>query len=360
MSIIAYTGLPRHGKSYGVVENQILPALRAGRTVVTNIPLYVDLIREVIPTGIIVELPTQLVVDEPQRIFEFAVPGCLLVIDELWKVFPAGQKVSDVPQAFKTLLAEHGHMVNAAGDAMQIVLVTQDLAQVGAFARQLVEYTYRVVKLSTVGLAKNYRVDVFERSVTGPNPPMAKRIRAMQGKYSEKVWRFYKSHTISEASTDGANEVSLDQRFVIWKSPRFYIGMPLALIVMVGGLSVAWDKFHPSKPGAASVSSRQSVGSKVLTAPGGRVHLPEGRVTAWVVSDPLAFSFALLEVGDTSIRVPWAKWCRFGEFGEVLCKWGGGTYSSLARGVRAPPSSEGFARLLSGPPAAAPSGSAFH
>jgi len=43
MSILAYTGLPGHGKSYGVVENVILPALRMKRVVYTNIPLNDEL-----------------------------------------------------------------------------------------------------------------------------------------------------------------------------------------------------------------------------------------------------------------------------------------------------------------------------
>ena len=38
MSIVGYSGLPGSGKSYGVVENVVIPALEAGRHIITNIP----------------------------------------------------------------------------------------------------------------------------------------------------------------------------------------------------------------------------------------------------------------------------------------------------------------------------------
>jgi len=38
MAIDAYTGMPGHGKSYGVVEHVIIPSLKQGRHVVTNTP----------------------------------------------------------------------------------------------------------------------------------------------------------------------------------------------------------------------------------------------------------------------------------------------------------------------------------
>ena len=44
MSITAYTGLPGSGKTYGVVQHVIVPALQAGRRVVTNIPMRADVV----------------------------------------------------------------------------------------------------------------------------------------------------------------------------------------------------------------------------------------------------------------------------------------------------------------------------
>ena len=39
MAIKVYSGRPRHGKSYNALANVVIPAIKAGRTVVTNLVL---------------------------------------------------------------------------------------------------------------------------------------------------------------------------------------------------------------------------------------------------------------------------------------------------------------------------------
>lgn len=264
MSIYAYVGLPGSGKSYNVVENQILPALKEGRKVVTNIPLYEDRIREVITTGEIVEFPTQRVAQQPELIDEYATPGCVLVLDEVWRLFPAGQKVNHVPEPFKRLLAEHRHMVDAQGRSMQIVLVTQDLQQIGAFARQLVEQTFLHKKLSALGMSGSFSCTIYRGPVTGQNPPQNLEIRTVHGRYSERIWRYYKSHTMSQAAGSGANEASVDTRGVVWKRPIF-----IFLAVLIIGTVVAFPVFvFPFFDGKAVEAKAAPGGASVATAAG--------------------------------------------------------------------------------------------
>jgi zona occludens toxin len=225
MSVFAYTGLPGSGKSHTVVEHQILPALKAGRRVVTNVALKWDAVREAFPSGELVELPLDAVRSSPERIYEYVTPGSVLVLDEVWRIFPSGLQAKQVPEPFRKLLAEHRHMVNVAGESCQIVLVTQDLAQVSAFARQLVEQTFRTVKLSAVGLSKQYRLDVYMGPASGPNPPSSTRIREIFGRYHEGVWRYYESHTMSERGTSGADEKAMDRRGNVLKGPLVILGV---------------------------------------------------------------------------------------------------------------------------------------
>ena len=49
--ITAYVGLPGSGKSYGVCEQVILPALAKGRPVFTNIPFDTNLCKNLSPIG---------------------------------------------------------------------------------------------------------------------------------------------------------------------------------------------------------------------------------------------------------------------------------------------------------------------
>jgi zona occludens toxin len=300
--IYAYTGLPGSGKSYSVVANQVLPALKDGRVVVTNVPLYEERIREHVTTGQIRELPLDLIAQDPDRIDEYAPAGCVLVIDELWKLFPAGQKVDRVAPAFKRLLAEHRHMVDSEGRSTQIVFVTQDLAQIGAFARQLVEQTFLHKKLGHLGMSGSYSCTVYRGPQTGQNPPQNAEIRTMHGRYEERVYRLYKSHTMSQSSGEGANEKSVDRRAVIWKRPIFAVILVAAVAFVAFGPRLLKSFFHsgsaaPAASGASGATAARPDSRLVRGSSSG----PQPNSVRWRVSgflDAGEHSVALLASSD--------------------------------------------------------------
>jgi zona occludens toxin len=233
MPITAYSGLPRTGKSYGVVENVIMPALKLGRRVFTNIPLYVDVIGEDFPSypERITFFKTQDLLDNDawfQQVFE---AGATIVIDECWRLWSAGLKANNMKESHKSFLAEHGHMVGADGYSTEVVLVTQDLAQVASYPRSLVQTTYRSVKLVSIGSNTKFRIDIYEGSVSGPNPPSKSRLRQIFSSYDPKVYKYYKSQTMSKSDGHGS-EVSTDSRANILSSKLLLIGGPVFLAFM--------------------------------------------------------------------------------------------------------------------------------
>lgn len=314
MSIIAYVGLPGSGKSYDVVENQILPALKNNRRVVTNIPLDRDAIRRDVPGGEIVELPLDLIAQSPERIDEYATGGSVVVIDECWRLWPTGLKADKVPQPFKSLLAEHRHKVDAKGNAMQIVFVTQDLAQLAAFARQLVEQTFHHTKLAHLGMRGTYRIDVFHGAVTGAVPPVNNRLRESFGKYSPKVFKYYKSHTMSDSAKSGANERPIDTRgnalmkpWLIGGGALLVVGaivwaVPTVYSLATGGRAEA-SVASPTGPRASALSTEGVLaGSRALVAPFGAgtekpAPLPAYRLAATLQRDNQT-GVAWIDVGN--------------------------------------------------------------
>lgn len=258
MSIHAYVGLPRSGKTYNAVANTIIPALRAGRIVVTNIPLHMDRILELFPLADVRPFPINEIAQEPGRIFDYVPHGCVLVMDEVWRLFPAGLKAHQVPTEFKQLLAEHGHMVDEHGNAMTITLVTQDLAQISAFARLLVEQTFLHTKLSHLGSDGSFRVRIFHGPVTGQNPPKSNEIRMILGRYDEKIYRLYKSHTMSKAGEDGANEKPMDTRGNVWKRPGILAAAVAAVAVTWWSLAALGDIFTPDREEVEPASRERS------------------------------------------------------------------------------------------------------
>ena len=266
MSIVAYTGLPGSGKTYSVVEHQILPALKAGRVVVTNVPLRTEKLAELGLPGEVVEFPVETVAQEPARIRDFVRPGCVFVLDEVWRLFPQGQQANKVPDEFKSLLAEHRHMVDQQGDSVQIVFVVQDLANIGAFARRLVENTFVTTKLGMVGMNKSYRVDIFHGAQSGATPPVSSRLRFITGRYKKEIFALYKSHTMAANDhQDGANETKIDGRANILKRPVFIVGAVLCPILVWYSLHTFSKAFHgvmPKAPSAAATAAQEPPGSR--------------------------------------------------------------------------------------------------
>ena len=198
MAIHAYVGKPGSGKSYGVVERVVIPSLKQGRHVVTNIELNVD---ELLADfgGTIEILPHDWW--ERPDISAFIRNGCVLILDELWRRWPSGQKANIDD---KSLLAEHRHMVDDKGNSMRIVLVTQDLSQLASWARTLIETTFVIKKFSK----KAYRVNSYSGVVTGDSPPKSRLIRQAAGKYNADIYRYYKSATKSQTGDVGDESVA--------------------------------------------------------------------------------------------------------------------------------------------------------
>lgn len=231
MTISAYTGLPGHGKSYGVVSNIILPALRQKRIVYTNIPLNDELCLNDFGMCVI-PFHTDDIVKNPNWFRDVFQAGSIIVIDEVWRLWPSGLKLTQARECDKEFLAEHRHMVGENGLATEIVLVTQDLSQVASFARTLVENTFRVTKLSSLGLSKGYRVDVYFGVVTGAKPNPKNREREIFGKFSKDVYKYYKSHTKSQTGEAG-DETRTDKRFNIFGRYSIKFGFMFVAAVLI-------------------------------------------------------------------------------------------------------------------------------
>lgn len=345
MSIYAYVGMPGSGKTYDVVANQIVPALKAGRTVVTNIPLVHDEVRKIAPQGVVRDFPVDQLAQTPELIDQYAVPGAVVCIDEVWRLWPAGQKANHVPEPFRKLLAEHRHMVDEAGNSMQIVLVTQDLAQISAFARQLVEQTFYHTKLTAVGASGSYRVDIYQGPVAGANPPRQSRIREMFGRYSAGVFKLYISHTMSASGKAGANEAAVDGRGNIWKRPMVYVAMLGVVTALLWGGRTAMAFFHrgheqdkgaSGASGATAAAPSPGILSGISQfplsgAPRGGEHQAEvWRVSAVVRTEDPSGSVAWLSNGLVTVQMPLSD-CQVSRF-DVACPRAGSYWGR--QGVR--------------------------
>ena len=241
MAIIAYTGLPGSGKSYGVVENVIIPAIKANRRIITNVVLRHEVLIADFP-----EVQIEYVGEELKDLAWWKrteLSGAIVILDELWKIWPSGLKVNDAAEEHKSFLAEHRHMVGDDGLATEICIISQDLSQIAAWVRVLVEATYRSVKLTAVGAEKKFRIDIYNGAQTGQNPPESARIRQIFGQYKESVYKYYVSHTRSLSGSVGT-EKRADQRANILKSWTILVGLPGSILAVIFSVwyMIGWFK----------------------------------------------------------------------------------------------------------------------
>ncbi len=234
MSISAYTGLPGHGKSYGVVSNAIVPALKQGRRVWTNIPMHEDALIEY--TGsTVTSFAVQDIVDNPRWFQDVFESGALIVIDEVWRLWPAGLKANNMNELHSSFFAEHRHMVGEDGYSTEIIIVTQGLNQIASSIRGLVENTYLVHKAVNLGLSKKFAVEVYYGPVTGVTPPKSKIVNTIHGVFKKEIYALYQSHTMSKSGA--GNEKQADGRNNYLKSGNF---MFLIFGIVFFGFLTVW------------------------------------------------------------------------------------------------------------------------
>jgi zona occludens toxin len=244
MAITAYVGLPGSGKSYSVVENVIIPALKDGQKVFTNIPMKNDFCFDNFGNTVS-SFDIAEIIENPNWWTEVFEAGSILVIDELWRLWPAGLTINKARMQDKEFLAEHRHLVNQdTGKSTSIALVTQDLAQISNFCKLLVDKTFKTVKLDAVGANKSFRVDIYQGEVSGTNIPDKNKLNSQFSKYKKEVFNSYVSHTKSDIAGD---ESSNDDRFNFLKSTKFklvIIGLFLPFIFAYVGLSKVEDEYY--------------------------------------------------------------------------------------------------------------------
>lgn len=232
MAITAYVGLPGHGKSYGVVENVIIPALKEKRMVFCNIPMHDDVCLEKLGSTV-VPFSTEDILKNPNWFKTVFQAGAILVWDEVWRALPSGMRANVMQAQYKEFFAEHRHLVGENGYSTEIYLVTQDLSQIANFVRDLVETTVRMVKRVNLGLDKRFRVDIYSGAVTGSKPPVSKREREIHGgKFKQEVYQFYKSATKSKTGLVG-DESKTDKRGNVLMGLGIKLGLIFCLFIVV-------------------------------------------------------------------------------------------------------------------------------
>lgn len=298
MPINAFGGGPGSGKTYGVMEHVILPAVAKGRFVITNIDgldheaIYAY-VAENSPKGKIVCIghirscdrsapeeedffPGEEALDKPMPVPDAehgrVWGGDLVVIDEATRYWSQGDKVK---RGHAYFFREHRHFTNEMGHSCDLVVIDPDLTMLARALKGKVEMSSVTHKPKAIGLNR-YSVNLY-RGVKLTGKPMS---TSGPFAFKKEIYSLYKSYSHAQAK-----EQPIDRRQNVLLNRGLWVYAAAVVLLLAGGLFFAYRFFtHKAKPaeGQAAVSAALASGGAAapasasgVPAPGAAVKPPE-------------------------------------------------------------------------------------
>lgn len=253
MAINVYCGLQGSGKSFEVVSSVILDAVMHGRRVVTNVAgIDEDRIHEYLVNkrdadpqklGAIVHVANDRISqacffpDEEKPELEAVIKGGdLVAIDEAWRFWGTDcGKLSHEHMQFFRMHRHYVHLDTAV--CCDVVLMTQDITGLHRSVKNVVEYTFKMHKHKSLGLASAYRVEIYEGWKCNSKTQIDRR----QKTYDKEIFPLYQSYTGGQGT-----ETAIDKRQNIFANKTLWAYVAgFALLMLISGISV-WKFFHPA------------------------------------------------------------------------------------------------------------------
>lgn len=261
MAVTAYVGEPGAGKTYEVVTEVVIPALREGRRVVSNIRgLNFDEIKAYLVVEL--QIPEErvgaiLIVDfkaPAESAFWYTEenhqsvvqPGDLVVLDEVWRWCGKGMAV---PREAFEFCRMHRQFTNSAGTSCDLVLISQSMQDIDNKVKLVIEKHFRMEKYKIFGSKKKYSVEAFNGYRISNN----QRVRVIPRQYDPKFFPMYKSY-----AGKGGDEKEVDKRINILRSPYFLVAMPLAGVFIIVGLLFATRYFTRDRSGGSTAETKEA------------------------------------------------------------------------------------------------------
>lgn len=303
MPINAYTGLMGSGKSYECVSSVIVPAIKSGRRVVTNVDgIDSDAIRAYCQEKWSIQ-PDKLGhvvhcknddVSKPsflpygEDVDTLCLPGDLICIDEAWRFWGTDCKLL---AQHKTFFREHRHYVHPDTKvSCDLVLMVQDIGDLHRTLKVVVEVTFKTTKIKTLGWDKTYRVEMWE----GYKLAQRSRVSVENKQYQKEVFPLYSSY-----QGGAGKEMRVDDRQNILKSPKLWLLAVLVIGTFGFGLHTILGFFSSTKLKGQGAAGQRMDGQAVKPASG---HAGPGASRPPDVSD-LWRATGTYQVGSTAYVV---------------------------------------------------------
>jgi hypothetical protein len=197
--------------------------------------------------------PMQLL-EQPDKIRDWP-SASVYVLDEAYKVWPAGLNTREIPTSHKEFFTEHRH-TGEDGYSREIILVTQDVKQLAHNLCLNIEKTFITRKRTQKGEVgeKQYRTTIYDGAVSRTRLP-AEYENTLTGTYRKEVFQYYKSHTKSKGVL---KEMRLDKRASMWNHPAIKTVLPLSVLGMAFFVWGFFESLHSVEDKLVDEKAEQS------------------------------------------------------------------------------------------------------
>lgn len=239
------------GKTFECVVSVIIPAIKVGRRVITNVDgIDNDAIRaycqekfDIEPSklGSVVHCKNDDVHKENflphgADVPTFVQAGDLVCIDEAWRFWGTGSKILKEHAIF---FREHRHFVSDFTKvSCDLVLMVQDISDLHRTLKVVVELSFRTTKIKSLGFDKLYRVEMWE----GFKQTAKARNSVENKKYDPEIFPLYSSYV-------GGNgkELQVDARQNILRSPKVWGILLLMAVTLPTSIYFVLKFFTPKE-----------------------------------------------------------------------------------------------------------------
>jgi len=237
MAIIYFAGRPGSGKSYSMVRNIVINALKRERKVCTNIPLVLDELYATFPEADITLFRTEELLNYEGDFFKDKCPGgSVVILDEIGMVWPSGQRNDQAKEEHREFIQMARHRTGN-GYSTEVVLAGQSTTDVAKWVRSKIERTYVLRNLGGLGAKKRYLLTVYEGCEDSERPRGSRELNRFQGKYDKDIYRYYESY--SQSKDDGIEEIQeerQDNSDSLLNNKLFRYGVPAMVVMFIFGL----------------------------------------------------------------------------------------------------------------------------
>lgn len=234
MAVLIHTGVAGTGKTLYAIQKYLIPELKKGGIVYTNIDgIDIHRLAVIYDIDIIQAEQNYRPINDPKYFYKEAVINSLIIIDEAQNIFNNRDWKEQANNDCIKYIMEHRHYGH------QVIFLTPAIDSVDAGIRRVVQFTYKHKSLSAIGMAKSVRCAVFDQCDLSRSP-----LATFSWKHDTNIYACYKSY-FSEGTKETKPKVNIVSPLFI-----FMCFLTISLITTMIIMPPSWmksNKKHKSK-----------------------------------------------------------------------------------------------------------------